>query len=361
MTPKKYLSNKKISQQAISISPALKDWIKRYVNVMAKKNPHDERYKSISSFYCHVMERVLTIFEKNKTLDDLDKFVDSEIAEFYKDDFILFAPYVEASVVLDAFTTYESILNSEIFFKMHKIFFKSVDLHDLNNVRLFFERFRNRYLRSNIPKEIRVEIITAKDKKGFEGVIEHICDYEYSQILNVKITALIIGILGFKITDCYYSKEFNHHYFRIKIVTTDLFFDTGEVRNERLALARENIYHIINFNRIIEYKSPHLWQKLAEDNDVIINFNSKQARNRWIKRLEEDFKKFGTKDSFLLKFLKAFERLHWIRIENENFLQFQIRLNKDKYSDEIQFLKEYLSKYSKILQTNDIYYLEREK
>jgi len=168
-------------------------------------------------------------------------------------------------------------------------------------------------------------------------------------------------MIGIKVIDVYYSKEFNHHYFRIKLATTDLFFNTREVRNERLALARENINHIINFNRVIEYKSPHLWQKLAEDNDVIINFNSDQARNRWIERLEGDFKKYGTKETFLLKVLKSFKRLHWIRIENEEYLEFQIRLNKEKYGSEIKFLKEYLSKYSKILQSNDICYLERFK
>ena len=107
MTSKKYLSNKKISQQAISISPALKDWIKRYVNVMAKKNPHDERYKSISSFYCNVMEKVLTIFETKKTLDDLDKIVDREIENLYSNRVTLFGPFLEASIVMDAFSPIE--------------------------------------------------------------------------------------------------------------------------------------------------------------------------------------------------------------------------------------------------------------
>lgn len=361
MTSKKYLSNKKISQQAISISPALKDWIKRHVNVMHKKDPHDGRYKSISAFYCHVMENVLKIFEKKKTLDDFDKFVDSEIENLYSNRVTLFGPFLEASLVMDAFSPIEKILSSKIFFELHKFYYKNLDLDDLSSVKLLFERFRKYYLKSNVAKNLSFDIFTDKDKKGFEAVFEHKSEYKYIQIINVKITVAILGMIGIKVIDVYYSKEFNHHYFRIKLATTDLFFDTREVRNERLMLARENINHIINFNRVIEYKSLHLWQKLAENNDVVINFNSEQARNRWIERFEEDFKKFGTKETFLLKVLKSFERLHWIRIENEEFLQFQIRLSKEKYSSEIKFLKDYLSKYSKVLQSNDIYYLERVK
>ena len=59
MTTKRYMSNKKTSQQTISISPSLKDWIRRYVSVMHKKNPRDRNYKSISAFYYSVMENVL--------------------------------------------------------------------------------------------------------------------------------------------------------------------------------------------------------------------------------------------------------------------------------------------------------------
>ncbi len=42
-TSKKFLSNKRTSKQTIVISPALKEWIERYVNVNRRKNPGDER------------------------------------------------------------------------------------------------------------------------------------------------------------------------------------------------------------------------------------------------------------------------------------------------------------------------------
>ena len=84
MTKKKYLSNKKTAQQTISISLALKEWIKRYVNVQHREDPKDERFKSISSFYNNVMGNVLRIFEKSKTLDDFERVEDKEVRDFFE-------------------------------------------------------------------------------------------------------------------------------------------------------------------------------------------------------------------------------------------------------------------------------------
>lgn len=68
MTAKKFLSNKKTEQQTISISPALKEWIKRFVNVKHRESPEDKRFKSISAFYNSVMDEVLKKYEKEKNI-----------------------------------------------------------------------------------------------------------------------------------------------------------------------------------------------------------------------------------------------------------------------------------------------------
>ena len=78
MTSKKYLSNKKNAVQTISLSPALKEWVERYVRVNRKKHPKDARFKSVSSFYAHVMEILLRTFQNGKSLDDLEKFLINE-------------------------------------------------------------------------------------------------------------------------------------------------------------------------------------------------------------------------------------------------------------------------------------------
>ena len=100
MTSKKYLSKKKTAQQTISISPALKDWIERYVRVNHQSNPKDERYRSISSFYTFVMEKVMDILTKGKTLEDFDAFADSEVKDaFDKITFRATIPYYEKAVI----------------------------------------------------------------------------------------------------------------------------------------------------------------------------------------------------------------------------------------------------------------------
>jgi hypothetical protein len=361
MTSKKYLSNKKTTQQTISISPALKDWVKRYVNVMKKKYPNDENYRSISTFYCFVMEKVLTIFKEGKTLDDFNRFLDAELHKVYGKNIIVFAPFLEECVEMNAFSPFDKTINSEIYFNLRNFFIKTVkDSIDLNSLKMLLERAKKLNMKNNIPKEINFEISTGKNKKGYDGVIEHKSEYEFLQIQNVKAIVSQLGMLGVKIKDVYYSPK--ERYFRVKMTTTPLFFekkDTKEARNERINLAKENLQYLINFNRLLEYKSAHLWQRLAEDYDSIALFNNEQALNRGINKIENDIKKFGTKDDFHLKLLKAFERLHWIRIENEDALEFQIRLSNEKYNDEIQFLKNYLSKYSEIIGNDNFYYLKR--
>ncbi len=83
MTSKKYLSNKRTAQQTISTSPAIKDWVKRYVNVNHKKKPNDERYRSISNFYNYVMENMLQLFEEGKTIDDLKRLENKKVKDFF--------------------------------------------------------------------------------------------------------------------------------------------------------------------------------------------------------------------------------------------------------------------------------------
>ena len=106
MTSKRYLSNKtsKTSQTTISTSPALKDWISRYVNVQHKKNPNDTRFKSVSAFYNFVMEAVLSILEKGKSLEDFKRLVDGEVMSFYdKLTFKAIIPFYESSIELNKY------------------------------------------------------------------------------------------------------------------------------------------------------------------------------------------------------------------------------------------------------------------
>ena len=50
--------------------------------------------------------------------------------------------------------------------------------------------------------------------------------------------------------------------------------------------------------------------------------------------------------------------MHWIRIENEKDLIFQIRLSKEKNEEDYDFILDYLSNYASITQENGRFYLE---
>ena len=50
MTSQKYLSQKKTACQSISLSPALKEWLQRYVRVRHREKPNEDQFKSVSAF-----------------------------------------------------------------------------------------------------------------------------------------------------------------------------------------------------------------------------------------------------------------------------------------------------------------------
>ncbi len=60
MPSQKYLSRKKTAIQSISLSPALKEWLQRYVRVKHHETPDDIRFKSVSSFISSLIMRELS-------------------------------------------------------------------------------------------------------------------------------------------------------------------------------------------------------------------------------------------------------------------------------------------------------------
>lgn len=359
MTPKKYLSNKKISQQAISISPALKDWIKRYVNVMHKNNPHDKRYKSISAFYCYVMEKVLSIFEKGKTLDDFNKVVDSEIDELYNQfGFKAIVPFHELVFKMNRYTEIDIFSMLNFILTMRKYYTQGVDPHNLEAFKLSLERIKTSWFSDKLLKDAHIEFYTKKDSKYPSVIFEYSAEKSYKNIHfeNCKFNAAALGLLGAKITDFIYSDK--DIYARYDLTLTDLFFNKDLALKERKKLINYNMRFLINYNRIINDKNYYLWMKMAEDNDVIVNFINSRTRERWIENIEKDLREFGTSEVFLLSLLKYFEHLHWIRIVNETDLIFQIRLSKEENKEDYDFILGHLSKYATVTQDNGRFYLE---
>lgn len=359
MTSKKYLSNKKTAQQTISISPSLKEWIIRYVNLNNKKDTKDERFKSISSFYNHVLENVMTLFGKGKTLDDFERVEDKEVKGFF-DQFSFNATVPLYEMVSEnnryaplSFGYFTRFLIS--YFNFLKKNFREKNYEDLQ---ILFERIRSGVNPSPISKEMRLEIFPDDKRQLATGNLEFIGKQRNLHFENCKFYAAVLGILGVKITDFIYSHK--NFYSRVDFIETDLLFRKDLARKERMALIIENVDFMINHNRVLDDNDDkYLWMKLAEDNMLYISIKSKQTFNKILKIIERDVQKYGHRDDFLGKILLFFQKLHWIRIQSrEKDYSFQLEPVLESNGEHKKWLIDYLSKYAEISHTDGLYYLK---
>jgi len=358
MTSRKYLSNKKTAQQTISISPALKDWVERYVNVNHRKDPEDKRFNSISSFYNYIMEKSMECFEKGKTLDDFERFVDSQTMNFF-DQFTFrgIIPFHEMAVRSNRYTTFRFKQTPRFLFAIRRMFIGGVRPQDYEELKNRFNMIKTFFLANNLTKEMSLDIFTTKNSHYATGVFEFIGSYKNLFLENCKLNAAVFGILGAKITDVTFSDT--ELYCRFDLKETDLLFKKDIAKKERFKLIEHNLSFLTNYYRILNDGTYYLWMKMAEDKDITLNFSNKNVAEKWINLIQKEIKNFGTQEELLLFILRFFEKLHWISIENEKDLEFQIKLSKTQNLSERKLMLDFLSKCSKISQDNDRLYLEK--
>jgi hypothetical protein len=357
MTPERQLSKKKTTQQTISTSPALKARIEEYVNENHKKYPTDNRFKSISAFHNYVMEKTMECFDKGKTLDDFESFSDGVIQDFFdKISWNALIPYYENAVKPNKYTdpTFEKL--PYFYLTIRRLYFSIMDPYDIESIRNLYNRLRYYLLSNKLTKESNLDLFTGKSKNDLTGIFEYSGIYPNLSFENCKYTAAIFGLLGVKISDCLYSEKDN--YCRFDLKATDLFFRKDLVKSERIKLINYNLSQLINYSKIINDNDYYLWMKMAEDKNNIICFNNSKARKEWIDLIEKDIEKFGEKEDYIHYMLQFFERLHWIDIESERELIFQIRLSENKNKEEIQLLKRIFSKLSEISRRDGKFYLK---
>ncbi len=358
MTSERPLSKKKITQQTISISPDLKDKIERYVSEFNEKNPNDKRYKSISAFYNYVMEKSMECFEKGKTLDDFKAYVDGEIKSIFdKISFNALIPYYETAIRTNRYTHPFFEKNPFFYMTLRRLYLARMDPYDITSIKTIFSRVRNYILSNNLTKEFNLDLFTGKSPKDLTGVFEFTGLFKNLTFENCKYNAALLGLLGVRITNFVYSDKDN--YCRFDLKATDLFFRKDLVKQERVKLMVHNISYFINYNRMIEDKNYYLWMKMADDKQVILTFNNEETKKDWVNLIENEIKKFGDLEDLHLNLLRLFEKLHWIEIESEKDLSFQVKLLETRFSHEREYLFEVLSRISKISQMNGKSYLKK--
>ena len=348
MTTKKFLSEKKVSQQTISISPALKEWIERYVRVMHKKNPEDNRYKSISAFICNIMENVLKIFKKGKSLDDFDNIVDKKIQNFYdKLTFRAVIPYYEEVVYLNKYQNY-SYTNMLNLFMMYRNQFIGKNELTIDKLIDSLNRFRLFMASNNVTKDINYEFSQKKFILHYFGIYPNI-HYDFS-----KWIAGFLGVLGFKIKKYIYSKN----YTRFDLERTFLLKDSNPLVNERTELFYENLNKFTSYyNAINDEDSIHLWMKLLENKNTIISFKDQNKGLALIDKIIKDIKIHSIFSEKNQKFLKFFEHFKWIEIMDLEECSFMCNLSNEHIFEK-EILKNIFEKLEiNIIKKKEIYYI----
>lgn len=350
----------KTSQQTISISPTLKGRIEEYVMINHENHPNDKRFRSISSFYSSVMEKTMDCFDKGKTLDDFESFVDSEIKDLLeKFSFNALIPYYEEAILSNKYTdpTFDKI--PLFFLTLRRLYLSMMDPSDIKSMNGLISRLRNYLLSNNLTKEIRLDLFTGGTATDLTGIFEYVGIYKNLCFETCKSTAAILGLLGVKITECIYSEK--DLYYRFNLLATDLFFRKELAKKEIIKLMQHNISYLINYSKIINENNYFLWKRMAEDKNIILCFNNEEEKEDWINLVKDDTSKFAEKEDLSLNLLKFFERIHWIDIENEKDLIFYIRLSNKKYKNERTFLLNTLSRYSSVVQANGKHYLKKKE
>ena len=362
MTTKSSLSGKKITSQNISISSTLKKRIESYVRKMNEDERYrsDESYKSISAFYCHVMENVLNIFKKGKNLDDFDRLIDKHFEDLinkftYNAGINLHEFAVEENRYTPFSISSMTARQTELDFFMKNFYKKNYDIYNFEKFKLALENFKKFALSNKITKDFNFYVEQGKDRNNFTGIIEFSGYYKNLHFLNCKDIATFFGSFGLEIIKVTYSPE--NTYIRFDIKNTEWFLKEKVNKKLRIKLIKDNLNLLVNYNRIVSDDDHYLWIRMAKDNEILLSFENQETRDKWIKKVEDDIQKFGSKGDFLLKMLEFFERIHWIKIFDRDELSFEIKLSNEKHGEDLQFLFDYFSKKSGFFQKGDKYYL----
>ncbi|MFX1273832.1 MAG: hypothetical protein ACFFBP_14425 [Promethearchaeota archaeon] len=346
MTSKNFLSNKKNVKMSFSTSAALTDWVKRHVSAQRQKFPKDDRYRSVSSFIHHCMEYIMNIFEKGKTLEDFDSFVDQSIAKFYDQiTFRAIIPHFEESIEMNKYILPSKGLLS--FYSAFRNFFVEESGYDDmvekidKTVKFNIKRLENFLKQNNISQSFTIE----KDEDLF--ILEYKGNYKNLHFDVSKAIAGIFGVVGFKIKNITYiaDSSINYFYTRFDFESTELLKQKRPRLSEQTALGMENLKKLITYENILNDKSEHVWLNTSELKGALISFKDVHTGVEYLKSKIEELKKSVDRKELQNNVLKIFEHYHWIIIDNKKPLSFHFIIPKIEHEVEHEIMELILSEF----------------
>ncbi|MHA1687921.1 MAG: hypothetical protein ACTSUN_01050, partial [Promethearchaeota archaeon] len=246
-----------------------------------------------------------------------------------------------------------------LFTNILPIFQENLPIKDKNKVFNYLKGFVNSNIHGTIIEKISIIPLNINSDHEFSFEIKIKGNSPLLLFEKVKLNASLFGYLGIKVVKFCEDKE--NITCIMHIILTDLFFYKGLSREkERQALACHNLSQIIHFENIInEEDHRYFFQKLAEDKNTVVIRKNYHAFEQILKNMENELRNFGkySKDKFLLSVLNFFQKLHWIEIESEMELSFRFKLDRERFKRELNFLIDFLSHHSKIIESEGAFFL----
>lgn len=333
MVKKRYLSKKKTSRQTITISPFLKDWLKRFVKEKHEEKPENENYRSVSSFVTYLIEENLKLLEKGKTLEDLKGQPDRKTEKFYdKITFKAITQQFEEVSETAKYTTDDFDFLFPLFSKYRLFMIQDKKSEgEQFTVKDFIrgtERLNNFMRENSVTKNFSIEQI------GEKLILEYSGYYPNIHFILSKGLVVIGSIMGFSFLELFYEKN----YMRIDFVPTDLFSNPKMLKNERKKLYFKNIKHLVNYYHLIRDKKHHLWLNMATNPNAIISFRSVKAGFEQIKEMIDEIYSNSIKEERPEYILEIFRKFGWIDKKFEK-LSYEILISREENQIEIEIME----------------------
>ena len=345
MPSKNYLSDKKNVKVSFSTSDALKDWINRYLHLKQIENPEDQRYKSLSSFIHHTLDKLMKIFEEGKSLEDIDKLVDEEVGTFYDDmTFKAVIPQYEHAIELNKYRhPNEDIITLFVGYRNFLMRDAIEDNYSDNSLKIMLSRFKKFMMENKLTKNLEAY------RDGSNFVFEYTGNYTNIHYEHAKALVAIMGIIGLKIEDVVFIKN----YVRLDFSESNFFRGKRLRIKDRISLCHYNIDRFIKYEYIINDKTPHLWINTSDFKGAIISFKDFKTGINYINSKIADISHKERE----INLLKLFEHFHWITIEDETLMIFRFNIAKEGHEIEHEIMYELFI--DKIRETEDNYMIIR--
>ncbi|TXT64419.1 MAG: hypothetical protein BAJALOKI3v1_210006 [Promethearchaeota archaeon] len=359
MTTSYFQNKKRTAKQTISISPALKDWIERYVQKNHNMHPEDERYDSISAFYNYILENALDFLEDGKNIDDFNnQFGKKEKSLF---DLISFSGIISLHEKWLEMNRYREInfrkLIPVLFMVKNELFLEK-SLYNPNDIEEIFEQCIELSIHHNITKNLRYYLTKSRKREEIILTIEHVGGYRNLQYENLKLLGILLGFLGVELVDLFYSEK--DLFAQLEFQTTELFFSYKKSRIKRIELIQRNYNYFQDYHRLMDDMDHYFWMEVEESETSYLKFNNVKVLENWINKIEEDLSIYDQEEKISFFILKFFQKLNWIKPSNTKRYEYCYNLDKKDNKAEIKALRKILSKYTNIIETNGKIHLKHE-